>query len=71
MIINLIDDDVKFKLNQIIFELLLTKFQQTLSVKMILDNYRDTELWICNRDFHVMIAEIWNENLNDISIIVV
>ena len=44
MIINLIDDDIEFELNQIIFELLLAEFQQTLLMKAVLNNHKDTEL---------------------------
>ena len=44
MIINLINDGVKFELNYIIFELFLAEFQQTLSVKVIFNNYKNVEL---------------------------
>ena len=71
MIINLVDDDVEFGLNWVIFELFLAEYQQTLSVEVVFDNHRDAELWVCDRDFHVMTAEIWNENLNDIDIVVI
>ena len=57
MIINLIDDDVEFKLNWVIFELLLVEFQQTLLVKVIFGNHKDVELWVCDRDFCVITAE--------------
>ena len=43
MIINLINNDVKFKLNQIIFKLLLVKFQQTLLMRAVFNNYRNVK----------------------------
>ena len=40
MIINLVDNDIKFELNWVIFELLLAEFQQTLSVEQSLITIR-------------------------------
>ena len=58
MIINLINDDIEFELNWVIFELFLAEFQQTLLMKTVLDNHKNAELWVCDRDFCVITAEI-------------
>ena len=71
LIINLVDDSVEFELNQIVFELLTAEFQQTLSVRVVFNNYEDEKLWVCDMNFYVMTAEIRSENLNDINIVIV